>query len=156
MAWEGKAIIFGLHALGRRDGRDHDLSAVKSYKHGFPILSDKVTLIVSGGTGVDNSWKNPYAGDILILDAFLDITTKSTSAATADVGIGATATTTGDTLMDAADIGAATALLSASNDAGSNGGNNRVAASGEFVTVDWKADPVGAVGTLYVLYVPIG
>jgi len=156
MAWDGKALLFGLHALAQRDGRDHDLTGRVDAKHGFPILSDKVTLVTSGTTGVDNFWLNPTGREILILDAFLHMTTEATGAATADVGIGATATTSDDTLMDGVDIGAAAILATASNNPGTDGGTGRIVASGEYVTVDWKADPAGGVGILYVLYVPTG
>lgn len=156
MSWEGKARQHGLEATGQRESRDHDITAVKSFKHGFPILSDKVTLISNGTTGVDNSWQNPYPGSILILDAFLDITTQASGSATADVGVGSTATTSDDTLMDAADVGAAVVFLTASNDAGDNGGTGRVLLEDYYVTVDWKADPASLVGTLFVLYVPLG
>lgn len=156
MSWEGKARQHGLEATGQRESRDHDITAVKSFKHGFPILSDKVTLVSSGSTGVDNSWKNPYGGDVLILDAFLDITTEATGAATADVGIGSTATTTGNTLMEAVDVGAAAIFASAGSNPGTAGGTGRKLAEGEYVTVDWKADPADLVGTLFVLYVPLG
>lgn len=156
MSWEGKALERGLVTLGQREGRNHDITARKDFKHGFPILSEKVTLVSTGGTGVDNSWANAAGATILVLDVFLDITTPATGAATADVGIGATSTTTDDTIMDGVDVGTAAIFASGGNNAGINGGVNRKMTSSQFVTVDWKADAAGLVGTMTVLYVVLG
>lgn len=104
---------------------------------------------------------NPIGASAMILGAHVLVTAASTGAATLDVGVGASATTGSDTLMDGITVNGVSAntILSSSNatDAGTNGaaGKGRLWTSSQFVTVQNKADTTGLTGTLYVTYIPI-
>lgn len=97
----------------------------------------------------------------MVLGAYILVTAASTGAATLDVGIGASATTGSDTLMDGVVVNglAANTVVSSVNvtDSGTNGaiGKGRLWTSSTFVTVQNKADTTGLTGTLYVTYIPI-
>lgn len=97
---------------------------------------------------------NPEGEDLIITGVVLDRTTKSTGAANADIGIGATATTSADNLIDGVDVGAAEGLTGNDVDGqGTNGKQNQLWTSGQFLTVTGSATTVGLVGKLYVTYI---
>lgn len=92
----------------------------------------------------------------IILRAVLDVTTKSTGAATVDIGYATvSATTASDTLLDGIDVGTAAALFDSMNAALDTGTNAfaQKAVSGKFVTVHENADTTGMVAILYVEYI---
>jgi hypothetical protein len=84
----------------------------------------------------------------------LDITTKSTGAAALDVGVGATATTSSDTLLDGVDVATAAGAFDNFENAGTNGGSFRKLAAGSYVTATGSASTAGLVGTVHVTYWP--
>ncbi len=92
----------------------------------------------------------------LILRAVLDVTTKSTSAATVDIGLAtASATTAGDSLLDGVDVGTVEAVfdsMDASLDLGANAKAQSLA-SGKWVTVHEVADTTGMVAKLYITFI---
>lgn len=111
-------------------------------------------------TGVYTSIKNSdasFAGaDLIVLRAWIRVTTGSTGASTVDIGITATsATTASDVLFDA--ISLATPGFFDSAD-GTDNGTNGVAkpqlwAKDSWITVaEASGDIAGVVGTLYIEY----
>lgn len=94
--------------------------------------------------------------DAVILRAVLDVTTKSTGAATVDVGYAtASATTASSTLLSAVDVGTAAALFDSMNAALASGANAKAqkAATGKWITVHERADSTGMVATLYITFI---
>ncbi len=113
-------------------------------------------LAITGGASDANVFEamaNPAGVDIMVLRAWLRITTASTGAATLDIGIATGATTASDVLFDGLSA-AATGIFDSMD--GTDNGTNGVAkpqvwASGSFVTVkEASGDVAGLVGTLYV------
>jgi len=143
--------------LGRPMGLDTGGATYPGLDHvkdaesiGF-LKRDKVTLVAKGTTGVlTSTWANPAAVDIFIYRCVLNITTKSTGAATYDIGVAANATTTSATLLDGVDIGTAAAVWDSIDDQGSGGQSILLMTSAQFVTVDAKSDDTGVVGTFEI------
>ena len=104
------------------------------------------------------SWQNPFDVAVLV-SIVLDITTPATGAATADIGIGASAAIDDDTLIDGVDIGTAAGVFDGVDDQGTNGKyTQKVDAKGG--TNDWvagtaSADSSGLVGSAYIRATPI-
>jgi hypothetical protein len=115
-------------------------------------------LAITGGpstTGVWTALANPAGVELMILRAYLRITTASTGASTLDIGIGATSTTASDVLLDGIS-GASTGVFDSMD--GTDNGTNGVAkpqvwGSTAYVTVkEASGDVDGLVATLYVEY----
>jgi hypothetical protein len=93
---------------------------------------------------------NPFGVDLLIVSSALRTTTFSTGAANLDVGIGATATTSNDTLFDGLAVGTAVKSAHGAIAHGTNGVGSRVWGAAEYLTVTGSADSSGLVGELFV------
>jgi hypothetical protein len=115
----------------------------------------KVALAAVDTAGGLFAWQNPEAGAIAIKRVFLDVTTKTAAAATADVGTTATsAATLSDNLIDGLDINAATGLFGNLGNPGTNGKTSQRLASGKWVTGSIASGAsAGIVGSAYVEYV---
>ena len=115
------------------------------------IKRDRVTIVPKDTTGVlSSTWANPAGKDILVYRLLLNITTKSTSAATYDIGVAANATTTSATLLDGVDIGTAAAVWDNIDDQGTGGQSILLMTSAQFITIDAKSDDSGVVGTIEI------
>jgi hypothetical protein len=91
----------------------------------------------------------------LITRLVLDVTTKSTGAATLDIGVAADATTLNDTLIDGLSV-AATGTFDNIENQGTNGVSAKKIAAGSYVTASMASgDPAGMVATVYVEYVAL-
>lgn len=85
----------------------------------------------------------------------MDVTTKSTGAATMDIGIGANATTSSDTLIDGVDVGTATIVANSQKHAGTNGMGKVKLAAGSYVTGSMATgDTTGMVASVFIEYIP--
>lgn len=93
---------------------------------------------------------NPEGEDLIVTRCLIDVTTPATGAATADVGIGATATTSDDTLLDGVDIGTAAILADNIENPGTNGKALVKWPADEYLTVSPSASLAGLVGSAYV------
>jgi hypothetical protein len=105
------------------------------------------------GTADFLSWAAP--ADIVIERVVVNTTTKSTGAATVDIGTTATNNhTNGDNLLDALDIGSATTVASNVDPVTAVDTEKSVVAlaSGKWVTFHALADPTGLVGKAYIYY----
>lgn len=98
---------------------------------------------------------NPEGADLVITKLILDVTTPATGSATADIGVGATAATSDDGLLDGVDVGAAAILADNVDDQGTNGKASVLWAEGEYLTVSPSASLAGLVGNVYVQYVHV-
>lgn len=119
-----------------------------------PVYTKTITInqATAVATGVFNSTLNPFGADVLILGVTLRITTASTGASTADIGVAADATTVSDTLIDNLSL-AATGLFTNAEDAGTNGEVTSVWGSTQYLNVaEASGDVAGVVGTLIVQY----
>lgn len=102
--------------------------------------------------GAVAAWAPPEGGPVLLLSAIVYTTTKSTGAATCDIGTAADAVTSSDNLIDGLDIGTAVVCADNITDKGTNGKSRQLLAAGQYVTVTGSADTAGLVGTLYLRY----
>lgn len=98
---------------------------------------------------------NPEGKALIIRNAVLDVTTKSTGAATVDVGVAADAVTSKDTLLDGLDVGTAAGTFDSAENGGTNGKSAVKWGATEYVTVTGSASTAGLVGALYLDYVPV-
>jgi hypothetical protein len=113
---------------------------------------------IHAGSGGVIAWTNPETTDILIINAYLVITTVSTGACSLDVGTTPTsATTTSDNIFDGIDATATVPAIYSMRNASLDSAANveaKVLASGKWVTIDEKTgDATGLVGTLFIEYV---
>ena len=84
----------------------------------------------------------------------MDVTTKSTGAGTVDIGIGATATTSSDTLIDGVDVGTAVIVANSQKHAGTNGMGRVKLAAGSYVTASMATgDTTGMVASVLIEYI---
>jgi hypothetical protein len=121
----------------------------------------RVNLLTPAAAGVLAAIPNPFGEAAVVLECVLNVTTPATGAATADVGVAATAVTN-DTLMDGVDIGSAaimtTNMLEFVGDYATANGNAAgvvpLAATG-YITAFGSADATGLVGTLQALVMKV-
>ncbi len=108
--------------------------------------------VVATTGGAIASWVPAEGAPVMITRALLRTTTKSTGAATVDIGIGTNATTTSDTLIDGLDVGTAVVCADNITDGGTNGKSRQLLSGVQYLTVTGSADTTGLVGSLYVEY----
>lgn len=115
----------------------------------------KATLTAATTTAVGGVLKvqNPEGADLIIKRLILDITTKSTGAATVDAGVDDGGDVSSDNLIDGLDVNAAAGVF----DNVKNGGTNGKAAvkwpTDEYVVITASATVAGLVGSAYIEYV---
>jgi len=100
------------------------------------------------------AWANPETGYILVRHVVLNVTTKATSACTADVGTTAvSAATLADNLLDGKDIATATGIFTNDESAGTNGKSFKRLATAKWVTGSVASGAsAGIVGTYEIYY----
>lgn len=109
----------------------------------------------AGSTGVFASKANPFGRSVIITRAVLYVTTKSTGASTMDMGVGATAATASDLLIDGVNTGAAAGVFDNITNKGTNGLSTNLWPSSSFVTVkEDTGDVSGLVARLYLECLP--
>ncbi len=123
----------------------------------FPHFSVRaITGVVATTGGAILSFRPAEGSTYVILRAVLVVLTKSTGAATVDIGVGSTATTAADNLIDGCDVGTAGSV---SFDNLTNPGTNGLAGvymnGTSFINVTGLADTTGLVGNLYVEFIKI-
>ncbi len=95
-------------------------------------------------------------GPVIVTRATIVVQTISTGAATLDIGVGATKTTSADNLIDGCDVNAAAAVAFDNiTDISTNGTTRQYMAAGSFVTVTGSADTTGFTGVLYLEFIKI-
>lgn len=96
---------------------------------------------------------NPEGADLIITRVILNRTTKSSGAATADIGVAANGTTSADNLLDGVDIGATEGVEDNITDKGTNGKSRQRWGASQYVTMTGSASSVGLAGTLSIEYI---
>lgn len=118
-------------------------------------LQGDLTAATTTTGGAVLSLLNPFAARAVVIDFVIDVTTKSTGAATCDFGIGSSASTSYDTLIDGIDVGTAVIIGDNIDNKGSNGVRGLAWASGNYITGTASATLAGLVGTYMVdCYLP--
>jgi hypothetical protein len=98
------------------------------------------------------AWQNPENVSIIVDRLEIDITTKSTGAATADFGTAANGTTTSDNLIDGYNVNATEKVVNNITDAGTNGKSVQKMTTSQFITGTGSATTAGLVGFVYIHY----
>jgi len=139
---------------GRHGGPSTGTASAPTYK-AAQWVKFACTGAVSTAGGVFAWRPDDQSRSHLITRLVLDVTTKSTGAATLDIGVAANATTLNDTLIDGLSVATAGTYDNIENQ-GTNGVSSKKIAAGEYVTASMASgDPAGMVATVYVEYVAI-
>ena len=110
------------------------------------VLKGDLTAATKTDVGAVLSLKNVYGLDLIITEMYVDVTTKSTAAATLDIGVDDGGDVSNDTLFDGVDVGTAAGLFNTSKHAGTNGKHAVVWKKDEFVVATASATLAGLVG----------
>lgn len=124
-------------------------SRYPQYAAGAAIIEHSVALAAATTTtaGAVASVANPLGADLIIVEAYLNITTAATTSAnTIDLGVAANGTTSSDTLIDGTTTTAGLKTVS-----GVNGAKPRRWSASEYVTATASATLAGMVGTLHLI-----
>lgn len=112
------------------------------FDHEVPLVAATVTT-----AGAVVSVANPLGENLIIVNAYMNITTAATTSTnTIDLGVAANGTTTSDTLIDGT-----TTTAGLKSAPGTNGATPRLWGSTAFVTGTASATLVGMVGTLHLV-----
>jgi hypothetical protein len=114
-------------------------------------LRGSLTAATNTNGGAVLSLANPFGERVVVLDVILDVTTKSTGAATVDAGIAADGTTAADTLIDGLDVGTAAIIGNNIDSKGTHGGRALAWGASECITATASATLAGMVGTYTVV-----
>jgi len=112
-------------------------------------------LTASDTAGAIFNWTNIEEGAVIVDEILVDVTTKTTSACTLDVGYTATSTaTSSDTMLDGQDINTATGVFNSMKGAGTGNAVGAVkVAKGKYITASKKTGAAaGLVGKWYLHY----
>jgi hypothetical protein len=117
----------------------------------------KVALTAATSTAVGGVLKlrNELGGDLIVKRLILDITTKSTGAATVDAGVHADGTASSDNLIDGLDVNAAAGVFDNLKNPGTNGKAAVKWKAGEYIVITASATVAGLVGNAYIEWVRV-
>lgn len=112
----------------------------------------KVALTAATTNAVGGVLKvqNPEGVDLFVTRLVLDITTKSTGAATVDAGIDDGGDVSSDTLIDGLDVNAAAGVFDNIEHGGTNGKATRKWPAGHYLVITASATVAGLVGSAYI------
>lgn len=110
------------------------------------LLCGSLTAATDTTVGGVLSLQNTFGVDLIITEAYVDVTTKSTGAATLDIGVDDGGDVSNDTLFDGLDVGTAPGFFNASKNAGTNGKHAVLWKKGEYVVATASASVAGLVG----------
>lgn len=116
----------------------------------------KEALAALDAAGGVASILNPEGVDLIITRCAVNVTTKATGACTVDVGVGASASTKYDTLLDGLDVGTAAILGDNIKNKGSNGKEVLAWPAGQYLTASMATGAAaGLVGSVFVTYLRV-
>lgn len=121
----------------------------------------RATLAALDTAGGVLGWQNPESVAIIVTRVDVDVTTKSTSASTVDIGPAANGTTLNDTCMDGVDFGTAAGLFDNVTHKGTNGTGVafKLAAAGgatDYITISKASGAcAGLAGVAYIHYIKL-
>lgn len=126
----------------------------KSDTGSYVTKTVKVALTAATTTAAGGvlKWANPEDVSILVTRVIFDVTTKSTGAATLDVGYNLAGDTSDDTLMDQLDVGTAAGTFDNIENQGAHGVATVKMASGGYIVATASATVAGLVGNAYITY----
>lgn len=110
------------------------------------MLSGDLTAATTTDVGGVIALQNTFGVDLIITEMYLDVTTKSTAAATLDIGVDDGGDVSNDTLFDGVDVATAAGLFNTSKNAGTDGKHAVVWKKDEFVVASASATVAGLVG----------
>lgn len=116
------------------------------------VAKVRLTGVAATTAGALFSWLNPENVAIIINRLELDITTKSTGAATGNFGTAANATTSSANLIDTYTLGGTEKVVNNIDDKGTNGKSVQKITVGQAVTGTGSATTVGLAGFVYIHY----
>jgi len=114
------------------------------------VLQGKLTAATTAAVGGVIKLQNTYGVDLLVKDMIIQTTTKSTGAATLDVGVDDGGDVSNDTLLDGLDVGTAAGNFDNRIDKGTNGGM-AVWKKNEYLVATASATVAGIVGTYKII-----
>ena len=116
-------------------------------------LKVPLTAATSNAVGGVLKLQNPEGVDLIVTRLVLDITTKSTGAATVDAGIDDDGDTSSDNLIDGLDVNAAAGVFDNLGSGGTNGLTTVLWPAGHHLVITASADASGLEGYAHVQYV---
>jgi len=152
----------GTNIRQRADGgfglvQDSDSQEVATFGGAYKAM--KVAKVALAGVAATTggalfAWANPEIATIIIDRLQLDITTKSTGAASGDFGVAADATTSSDTLIDGYALGGTEKVVDTmlTADRGTNGLVSVKMTTAQVLTGTGSATTAGLVGNVYIHY----
>jgi hypothetical protein len=145
----------GIPDLAAGSKVDGSVIVTKSDAGNYVQKTVKVALTAATDTTVGGvlKWANPETVSIIVGRVIFDVTTKSTGAATLDVGYNAAGDTSADTLMDGLDVGTAAGVFDNIENQGTNGKSTAKMASGGYIVATASATVAGLVGNAYITYI---
>lgn len=124
-----------------------------AYEQGvYKVALTAATTTAAGGV---LKLQNPEGADLIITRIIFDVTTKSTGAATLDVGIDDDGANSNDTLMDGLDVGTAAGTFDNIENQGTNGVSSKKWPSGYYIVATASATVAGLVGYAYIQWVRV-
>lgn len=118
-------------------------------------LKAALTAVTGTAAGGCLKLQNPEGADLIITRVVLDITTKSTGAATVDAGVDDDGATSNDTLLDGLDVGTAAGTFDNIENQGTNGKAAVKWPTGYYVVITASASLAGLVGNAYIEYIRV-
>lgn len=126
------------------------VGATQSPANSF-VFCGALTAATTTAVGGVLKLQNTMGLDLVVTDVLLDVTTKSTGAATLDIGVNAAGDTSNDTIFDGVDVATAAGLFNAHKHAGTNGLHCVVWKKDEYIVATASATVAGLVGN-YKIY----
>jgi hypothetical protein len=111
-------------------------------RRGEKIIEGVLAAVDSAGGVL--AIKNPEANPIIVMSADTYVTHIATGACSLDIGVGATATTKDDTLVDGVDVHTATGVFGRLAQVGANGVSPKLVPVGSYIT--WSVDSGASAG----------
>ena len=122
-----------------------------SEQKGALVIPLTATTATTGGAVAAKL--NPEGQTLLITRCVLYTTSFSTGAANLDIGIGANATTSDDTLLDGIAVGTAVKIADNIKDKGTEGLERQIWGATQYLTATGSASTAGLAGNIYVEYI---
>ena len=160
---DGTAVTSSAAELNKMDGitattaqmqQIYDAYGTVTFNRAVKVARVALAAVDTGG-GLF-AWQNPEAGAVLVTNVLLDVTTQTSGACTADVGMTATnATTSADNLIDGKSLATA-GLFDNIEDQGTNGTSRQKVATGKWITGSVASGAsAGIVGYAYIYYINV-
>jgi len=102
------------------------------------------------------SIQNPFGRDVWVFpESFFEMTVVSTGASTVDIGVGSSATTSYDNIIDGVSLASTLRNVNGNADGGTAGGRPVKWLEGEYLNIAEKSGAVeGAKGRMHVVWAP--